>query len=118
MFSYTGPALEGGITIRNPDGTVESVLPAGSTIVRFAKSVAQTGLFKFILETEQNTGNYTIELNQGSFTDLIAGTFNTVQTGTISPLYNVDRFSYHLEAGEVITIYASLFGIGQGELHS
>jgi hypothetical protein len=116
-FSYTGPELEYGITFFNPDGSIESTLPAGSTLIRFAVPVSQTGIYRFVLETETHTGNYAIQLGLGTFIDVIdPGIFNFVQTGSIDPLYNIDRYRYHLAAGDVVTVYAAMFEMGQGEL--
>ena len=115
-FSYQGPKLTGGIRFVNPDGTTEMVLPGGTSVVRFATAVAQTGTYLFSIDDDNSTGSYTIRLDQGSFADEVAGAYNTVQNATLDRLYDIDLFRYSLQAGDEITVFGSFGGIARGQV--
>ena len=115
-LSYVGPTLENGVAVLAPDGTTAATLPAGSTLVLAAVPLTQTGTYRFVLNSDRNPGSYTLQLDQGRFGDEVAGLFNLVQGGSLTRLYEVDRFRYRLAAGDVVTVFANFAGIGSGRL--
>ena len=115
-FSYVGPELEGGIRIFNPDGTEFARLDGGTTIVLFATPAIQTGMYHFTIDDDNSTGPYTIQLDEGNFADEVPGRFNAVQGGNLTRLYDIDRFRYTLAAGDEITVYGNLTGVGAGTI--
>ncbi len=115
-LAYSGPAVSS-ILVYNPDGTLAATLPGGTTSVLYALPITQTGTYRFVIRDNDATGSYTVRLDQGSFTKLVAGKFDTVQTGTIDPAYAIDEYSYVLKAGDVTTIFADLSSMGGGTVH-
>ncbi len=115
-LSYDGPSMAG-ITLENPDGTVAATLPGGTSGVIYALPVTQTGTYSFVIHGGDDTGRYTLQLDEGSFTTTTAGLFDKVQSGTLSRPYSIAEYSYTLHAGDVTTIFADLSGMGGGTVH-